>query len=296
MFRKFSIFHIEGGIGKNIMATSVISSLKKSDPEREIIIVTAWNVVWFNNPNVSEIWTIGHLQNFYKNYILNKDVKIFRLEPYHTEDYILKRDHLIRIWCNMIGVEWDGSGPQLYFSDLEMKFIGDKILKGVEKPILLLHPNGGVPNNRPYSWYRDIPIENCLDIVDYFKEDYHIYQIGWEGHQKIEGTHTLLLDNREILASPFFSRKRLLIDSFSQHASTYWGRESVVCWVGNSPDILGYGIHKNIKPSSIPIFDTLHSSYLEDAEIGGNPIQFPYKETKIFDSQEIIDALLEIKN
>ena len=33
----YSIFHIEGGIGKNILATAVVSSLKKSDPERQIM-------------------------------------------------------------------------------------------------------------------------------------------------------------------------------------------------------------------------------------------------------------------
>lgn len=72
----FSIFHIEGVIGKNISATAVIESLKKSDSEREIIIVSDWPQVWFN---------------IYKNYIKDKDTKMFRIDPHHTEDYMLNK-------------------------------------------------------------------------------------------------------------------------------------------------------------------------------------------------------------
>lgn len=103
----YSIFHIDGGIGKNILATSVISSLKKSDPDRNIIIVSGWPQVWFNNPNVYQIYSFTTIANFYKNYIKEKDVKIFRQEPYYTEDYILRKSHLIESWCKMINIKWD---------------------------------------------------------------------------------------------------------------------------------------------------------------------------------------------
>jgi len=66
----YSIFHVEGGIGKNILATAVVSSLKASDPERNIIVVTAWPQVWFNNPDVFQIYPFGQQANFYKNFIL----------------------------------------------------------------------------------------------------------------------------------------------------------------------------------------------------------------------------------
>jgi hypothetical protein len=169
----FSIFHIEGGIGKNILATAVIESLKKSEPEREIIIVSAWPQVWFNNPNVSQIYPMGQIANFYKNYIKDKDTKIFRMDPYHTEDYILNKKHLIEIWCDLIGVECLTLKPQLYFSALELDNVMNKMLNNVTKPIFLLHTNGGGagPNARPYSWYRDIPIQNATEIGDNFKRE-----------------------------------------------------------------------------------------------------------------------------
>ena len=288
-----SIFHIEGGIGKNILATAVVSSLKTSDPDRKIIVVTAWPQVWFNNPDIFQVYQLGQVANFFKNFIQDKNTKIFRIDPYHTEDYILNKKHLIQIWCNLCGITWNGNGPKLYFSPLESENIKSKILKGVTKPIFLLHTNGGGagPNSRPYSWYRDIPIQNSIDVVEHFKKDYHIYQLGYEGQPLINGCHKLTLDTREVLASVFFSKKRLLIDSFSQHASVALGLQSVVCWVGNDPSVLGYKTNINIKPAIEPVYDTYHSSYLEDFDIGGNPIQFPYDRLKIFDSDEIINNL-----
>jgi hypothetical protein len=291
---KYSILHIEGGIGKNILATAVVSSLKSSDPERNIVVVSAWPQVWFNNPDVYQVYPFGQVANFYKNYIYKQDVKIYRHEPYHCEDYVLNRKHLINIWCDLIGVKWNGNGPKLYFSPLEIEYLKLKMLQNVTKPIFILHTNGGGGNSRPYSWYRDLPFFNSKDVVDYFKNDYHIYQIGYEGQDLIEGCHRLTLDTREILGSVLLSEKRLLIDSFSQHASVALGLKSVVCWIGNSPDVLGYGSNINIKPNVEPVYDTLHSSYLEDFDIGGNPVQFPYDRLKIFDSSEIINKLIAL--
>jgi hypothetical protein len=291
---KYSILHIEGGIGKNILATAVVSSLKSSDPERKIIVVCPWPQVWFNNPDVYQVYPFGQVANFYKNYIYKQDVKIYRHEPYHCEDYVLNKKHLINIWCDLIGVKWNGNGPKLYFSPLEIEYLKLKMLQNVTKPIFILHTNGGGGNSRPYSWYRDLPFFNSKDVVDHFKNDYHIYQIGYEGQDLIEGCHRLTLDTREILGSVLLSEKRLLIDSFSQHASVALGLKSVVCWIGNSPDVLGYGSNINIKPNVEPVYDTLHSSYLEDFDISGNPVQFPYDRLKIFDSNEIINNLLSL--
>ena len=37
-----TVFHIEGGIGKNVAATAVTAAYKKSNPKRKIIVVSAW--------------------------------------------------------------------------------------------------------------------------------------------------------------------------------------------------------------------------------------------------------------
>lgn len=293
MQEKYSILHLEGGIGKNILATSVVSSLKSSDPQRKIILVTAWPQVWFNNPNVDQIYVLGQTANFYKNFISGKDVKIYRQEPYHTETYLLKKEHLILTWCRLCGVEWNRQMPQLFFSPLELEYLKLKVFNGVNKPIMMIQGNGGGPEGRPYSWYRDLPYNTIKEVVDYFKKDYHIFQIGYDNQPLVEGCHRLNGDLREMLGVWVFSQKRLMIDSFGQHACAALGLKGVVCWIGNNPGILGYDIHTNIKFDADPKFDTLHSSYLEDADIGGNPVQYPFDTLDIFNTQEIIQELIK---
>ena len=72
------------------------------------------------------------------------------------------------------------------------------MVNGLTKPIFLLHINGGGPNGNGYSWYRDLPMQNAIDIVNYFKNDYHIYQIGYEKQPLIQGCNKLNLQTREI--------------------------------------------------------------------------------------------------
>ena len=49
---KFIIFHTEGGHGKQVMATAVVRAIKKQYPDYKIVVVTAWDGPFFNNPDV----------------------------------------------------------------------------------------------------------------------------------------------------------------------------------------------------------------------------------------------------
>jgi len=287
---KYSIFEIMGGIGKNILATTVVSSLKKSDPDRNIVIVTAWPDVWLNNTDVYRIYSFNTLINFYKTYVDNKDVKIYKQDPYHHEDYILKKKHLVQTWCDICQVNYDGSNPKIFLNPLEIE--ATRIELNLSKPIMLIHANGGTGNQKlPYSWYRDLPYINGVDVVNEFKNDYNIYQIALDNQPILPDVTKLNMSLRHVFASFLFSSKRLLIDSFSQHVCAALQLPSTVVWVGNKPEVLGYQIHNNIKCGLIPAYDTYHSSYLEDFDITGTDIQFPYNTLNLFNSKELISSL-----
>jgi len=76
-----TVFHIEGGIGKNIAATAVVETYKKSFPKRNIIVVSAWPDVWTRNSNIARFYRIGNTPYFYQDVIKDKDVEIFMKEP-----------------------------------------------------------------------------------------------------------------------------------------------------------------------------------------------------------------------
>lgn len=39
---KYSIFHVQGGIGKHVAATAVARAIKNNYPERQLIVVSAY--------------------------------------------------------------------------------------------------------------------------------------------------------------------------------------------------------------------------------------------------------------
>lgn len=41
---KYIILHIEGGIGKNVIATSVVRAIDKFYKDRKIIVITAYQI------------------------------------------------------------------------------------------------------------------------------------------------------------------------------------------------------------------------------------------------------------
>jgi hypothetical protein len=83
------------------------------------------------------------------------------------------------------------------------------------------------------------------------------------------------------------SEKRILIDSCLQHASAAMGISSTVLWIGTSPIIFGYNIHKNVT-ANLPNKVKLPDSYLFDYNFNGLTHECPLIDTNIFDIDEII--------
>ena len=48
MEKKYSIFHLEGGLGKHVAATSVAQCIKNNHPDRELIVVCGYPEIFLN--------------------------------------------------------------------------------------------------------------------------------------------------------------------------------------------------------------------------------------------------------
>ena len=64
MEEKYIIWHIEGGLGKNIAATSLLKTLKEKHPERKIVIVASYPEIFLNLPSVYRVYRLGSTQYF----------------------------------------------------------------------------------------------------------------------------------------------------------------------------------------------------------------------------------------
>jgi hypothetical protein len=290
---KYTIFHVEGGLGKHIAATAVAETIVNNYPDRKLIVVCAWPEIFINLPYVWRVYSIGSTPYFWEDYIKDKGSLIFKNEPYFTTEHINGELGLIQNWCKLYNLKWNGEKPNIIFNTRQETVYSGKWYR--EKPIMVIQTNGGPINDQPfaYSWTRDMPKRLAQAIVDYYKNDYHIIQICRNEVNALEGIEVQkdVMSNMELLYVLKMSQKRILIDSCLQHASMALNLPAVVLWVATNPTLFGYDLHKNIRaniPSEIP----LPNSYLFDYNFHGQLWECPIFEGDIlFDAEEIVDKI-----
>lgn len=295
---KYSIFHLQGGIGKHVAATAIAKVIKNNHPDRKLIVVCAYPEVFNNLDFVDRVYQLGATSYFYQNYIHEKDSIIFHHEPYYTTDHIHKRLPLIQNWCKMYGLQYNGELPTVKFNKLQFDLSKKYWVKG-SKPIMVLHTNGGMMTTdaKPYAWTRDMPESTAQALVDHYKKDYTIYQVTKLNSPMLKGaihifaTQQQALSTMELFSVLMHSEKRILIDSCLQHAAAAMKRPSTVLWNGTSPKVFGYEMHTNIT-TKIPYEFKLPGSYLFDFDFNGNEVEYPFtEEQELFDVNEIIKAV-----
>lgn len=284
------VFQIDGGIGKCVAATAVLKNIKKEFPNDNIIVISGYPEVFLNNPNVYKSLQFGNVSYFYTDFIENKEVELMLHNPYLEKDYVQEKKHLIEIWSEMNGLKYNKEMPEVFLTKRELEFYQNKYRS--DKPILLMQTNGGANADLKYSFARDLPSGVVTKVIEAFANEYNIVHIRREDQIGYNNTTPITAGFREILALTLLSSKRLLIDSFLQHACAALNMSSTVCWITNSPKVLGYEMHKNILAKPFNNQPELKNSYLAKFNIGGDPVEFPYQsEDDIFDVNEIIESL-----
>jgi hypothetical protein len=286
----FIILSIQGGIGKNIAATALVKALKEKFPEFNLIVLSGWKDVWLYNPYVYRSYTYNNATYFYSNYILGKNVKIFSLEPYQTEGYILKKEHLLKSWFELCGLKYNGEMPELFFNQREIEFVTNNITK--KDPILLIQTHGGGQSDIKHSWMRDLPIETAQTVVNHFVGQTRIIHVRRPDQLALENVETFNGSIRELFVLIKQSTHRLFIDSMCQHAAAALGMKSTVAWIRNYPHVLGYELHNNYVADAQDEIDSLDFSLLEPYDISGNIAQCPFKEgTELFNVKNLINSI-----
>jgi ADP-heptose:LPS heptosyltransferase len=285
------IFSIEGGIGKSIMATAVLKAIKKQYKKANIIVVTGYPDVFIANPNVNKVLKFDQLSGMYEQNIMNKECKVFVSDPYHTSDFITESKHLIQIWCEMFGLQYDGEMPELFLLKAEKEYF-EPFYK-LDKPILAIQPNGGAINQPlKYSWTRDIPAPIVEEVIECYKNDYAILHIKREDQLIYPNTLQALDSFRSIMVALSLSQKRLLIDSSAMHIATALNLPSTVAWIGTNPKVFGYDMHKNIVANEptrqVDLNHSNYQKYLLFQDIS----TIPYNDlNEVFDKKLIISSL-----
>lgn len=274
------------------MATAVLKAFKKKYNKANIHISTAYPDVFLNNPNVFKVHNINQLGNFYENYVQGTKHKIFVSDPYRESAFLGKEKHLIKIWCEMYGLKYNGETPEIFLSQPEVDYYLPFYNK-VGKPIMVIQPNGGPDNlSFNYSWTRDIPEPIVNKIIKEFKDEYAIVHIKRKDQTSYPGVMEALDNFRSIAVLLSVSKKRLLIDSFTQHLCKALSLPSTVCWVTTSPKIFGYNLHNNIESEPFNKAINYSGKTFEPFLLAEGINTFPYQQLdNVFNIDKIIASL-----
>ena len=285
------IFQIDGGLGKNIMATAMVKVIKRRYRNSKLIVVSGYPDVFLNNPHVDETCRLDQMQGAYLKYIKDQKVKIFIEDPYRNTAFLTDQEHLLRTWCRMFGLNYNYEQPEIYLTQPEIDNFTP--FYKTDKPILAMQPHGGpMGQGYHYSWTRDIPDPIVVDLINYYKDDYTIIHIKREDQKVFDDTLQALDNFRSIAILLLLSKKRLFIDSFAQHLAASLNLKSTVCWISTKPKIFGYSIHDNILANPFtkdPLID--HAIY-QPFELSQTIHTIPYNDlNEVFNIEKITNSI-----
>lgn len=285
------IIDVSGGLGKSIISTAVIKALRKHYVRDNIIVVTSYPDVFKGNPDVNRVITHANSGPIFRDFINNKEAKVFLTDPYSTSDFIMEKKHLIEIWCDICGVKYNGEMPELFITKSETQYYED--FYRVDKPILAIHPNGGSVEQRlKYSWTRDIPRPILEEVIDYYKDDYSIIHIKREDQLIYPNTIAALDNFRSIAIMLKLSSKRLFIDSSAMHISASLDLPSTVAWIGTNPKVFGYNMHDNIIANPHTAKHDISNNQYQKYMLFEDITRIPYADMNdIFNTDNIISSI-----
>jgi hypothetical protein len=294
---KYVVFHVEGGLGKNVASTAVIKNIAEKYKDRKLIVMASFPEVFLNNPYVHRVYRLGMTPYFWDDYISGQDTIILRREPYFETSHIMQKTPLHETWHKMYELPYNKEKdlPELYMNMIQSEM---PITWNRQRPILLLHTNGGpLMDGAPiYAWSRDMPRYVAESIVQQFGQQYHIIQIVKHASQAIQSPMVEVVDrtmsNFELFSLVRASAKRVLIDSCLQHAAAAYKLPSTVLWIGTHPEMFGYSMHTNIVAKE-PVGNVkkIDASYF-DYSLDGQFHECPYNSPEeMFDVNEIIKAI-----
>jgi hypothetical protein len=295
MEKKYVIWEVKGGLGKNVAATSLIKSLSEKYPDRDLILVCSYPDIFLNFREIKRVFDVENLSYFYEDYIENKDTIIFKSEPYEQTNHILRKQSLIKTWCDILDLKYSSQLPEIKFNYPQS--LQSYTTWSRSKPILLLQTTGGPfplpfpPNSPPplppYNWSRDLPYEIALQVITKYSSEYHIIHLTRPNGYQLPGVDERIeeeLPKMMLFSLVEASQKRILIDSCLQHVAAGLGLPSIVFWITTSPTVFGYDLHNNILANFPHRANQLIKSYDFDYQFSHNDHECPFNSIdEIFD-------------
>ena len=281
------VFIVTGGIGRNIMATAVIRNLKKTYPDKRVIVIAGFPDIFLKNPHIHRLFGASNPVYFYEDYIKDSQSVVLNVEPYQHSDYIYKRKHFTECWAEMCGITLDSIYPEVFITNAELE-LAEAFMQRFDKDLVMCQFEGGkVPEGkedekrliaRNAMYRRAIPEKIQKEISDAIGLlNYRVGVVAHENQYAPAGADRISYPVRAMIALVPFAKQIVCVDSFLQHAAACFKKKAIVTWAGTSPVTLGYDCHVNLRRS---VCDTPEchrpNSYLFDIEPSGYQWECPW--------------------
>lgn len=210
------LLHINGGLGKVIMATAVVKSYKLAHPEAKIVVVSGYPEVFVNNPDVYRNFAFN-VPYLWHDYYGNPDYKVYAHDPYMNVTWIKNApQHLIQLWCQELGINNVQKTPLLYFSGPEADELNSMIR--VDKPLIVVQSTGGA-NPAARSWTRNPPLHEFDTYLRQFVDDCYVLHLCLPDTPVLANVHQRVdnIDRRKAMCLVYYCHQFIGVDSYGLH-------------------------------------------------------------------------------
>lgn len=302
---KKCLINVEGGLGKNVMLTSILEELKEKGGYDELYVISPYHDVFKCCPAVTDAFQPG-LGTLYQELVLDEECDVLWKEPYSNQKFIKKQCHLFDAWAEEYGFELTDKAssytPRL--DNLEKEYpqlrkIADEKMNEWNHNFCLVQFTGG---QSPLTPQRDqqgnpVPYMNAQEaikrnymkgeqIVKLLKDKYKdttIVHFALPNEPSIEGAvkievpyltyHLLAAEAKEIVC----------IDSSLQHLATGVNDNMTVIWGETRPEHFGYDCNRNICAGHV-----LNSQpYFKPLGVSPSIVRMPEPEEVVIRSEEV---------
>lgn len=239
------LFRVNGGFGKNIMATAVCRAIKKAHADLPLHVQASYPDAFVGIDEVDRVYPQVPSPDFYD---LHRDFEILDAEPYAAHDYRRGGEHLVNVRCRRLGIKPPSSPAGTIRLARHEKRAAEQILGAIRqqaagRKVVAVQWIGGTSTYAPgeaqnpnrVSQVRELQQEVAQSLIDALAADGHFpLVIGLPTEPRLQNCLTLLDGNgqafplRVVLAVLALVDGLVSVDSFAPHAWAALGRSHAV--------------------------------------------------------------------
>ena len=265
---KKCLINVEGGLGKNIMLTSILKELKEKGAYDEVYVISPYHDVFKACSVVTDAFQPG-LGTLYQELVLDPDCNVLWKEPYSNQTFIKKECHLFDAWAAEFGITL-ADKADTYVPCLDkvveeypaLRQIADEKMNEWNHNFCLVQFTGGQSpltpqvdqdgNPVPYMNAQEAIKRNYAkgeQVVQLLKEKWPgttVVHFGLPNEPSVNGAIKIEVPYLTYRLLAEEAKEIICIDSSLQHLATGVNDNVTVIWGETRPEHFGYACNRNV--------------------------------------------------